>query len=111
MKAMTVDIGSIYVNAFKCPETNDFIPPFCESILFGFENSNLIRDFDASLIESIAGSIAKEVIVADINRIKSREGLFIVEIIAVNMFCSIGKHAIVQEINVSNSGIGIIFRK
>ena len=115
MKAMTVDIGNMYVNAFKCCETNNLIPLFCRSSLFGFvfgfENSNLIRGFDASLIESMTGSIAEEVMVADIIRIKSREGLFIVDIIAVNIFSSIGKHAIVQEINVSNSGMGIIFRK
>lgn len=49
--------------------------------------------------------------VAGTNKIISREMFFVIEIIAVSGLFSMGKHAIVQEINVSSSGIGINIRK
>lgn len=49
--------------------------------------------------------------VAGTNKIISREMFFVIEIIAVSGLFSMGKHAIIQEINVSSSGIGINIKK
>ena len=67
--------------------------------------------FEFLLLESKAVSAIKALMVVGTNKIISREMFFVIEIIAVSGLFSMGKHAIVQEINVSRRGIGAIFRK